>query len=509
MDKWDYSPLILTSLCGHKELVELLLENGATVNRDTFDGARAIYGALTDEIRDILLSYDIDKAVDVNQPFAAHISGLLQKPKFTTADLIFGSAGGFGSGLDIRVHWFVLLALTKLSNRGECDVLREVDVNVVKIIVDHLYLVTIDERLINKVDFRQLKNTCARLGLDELIRYLEVTADSDKDLKERVKIRNEYQRKLNQRTKTKLKLFLEDKILKHKLIKHDGVEITPSEKLELIKNNGADVILKLDRDQSIEGEETTLVYYPAHRSILSRADYYETLFKTASSPDFAFSDEISIFTDEPVFDPENNIINLTHFETHPDEIPVISLPIDFNIYSHTYDEVVEKLLAYLYHDEVEIEDDAMAIDLILLSDSLLIDRLKTTAAVALTQLSTKKVSIYEVLRVGWLTRLPRLEHHVAYILAQDLSKYIKQKEFKKAVKESSERLDVRQEFDSIELIDDIRYFLGKKYHIDEDADEILNAMFAKADYVDEVAVSQYDRDLDSIDELLEELGLKA
>ncbi|GMG20728.1 unnamed protein product [Ambrosiozyma monospora] len=508
MDKWDNSPLILASLCGHKEVVELLLENGATVNRDTFDGARAIYGALTDEIRDILLSYDIDKAVDVNQPFAAHISGLLQKPKFTTADLIFGSVG-FGSGLDIRVHWFVLLALTELNNRGECAVLHNVDINVVKIIIDHLYLVTIDDKLISKIDFRQLKNACAQLGLDELIRYLEVTADLNKDLKERVKIRNDYQRKLNQRTKSKLKNFLKDKILKHKLIKHNGVEITPSEKLQLIEGNGADVILKLDQDQVIKGEENTLLYYPAHRSILSRADYYETLFKTAASPNFAFSDEISIFTDEPVFDPENNIINLNHFESHSDAIPVISLPIDFTIHSNTYDEVVEQLLAYLYHDEVEIKDDAMAIDLILMADSLLIDRLKTTAAVSLTQLPTNKVSIYEVLTVGWLTRLPRLEHHVAYILAQDLSKYIKEREFKKAVKESSERLDVRQEFDSIELIDDIRYFLGKKYHIDEDADDALNAMFTRADYVDQVAVNQYDRYLNSIDELLEELGLKA
>ena len=42
-------------LCGHTELVEYLLEAGARCEANTFDGERCLYGALTDDIRRVLL----------------------------------------------------------------------------------------------------------------------------------------------------------------------------------------------------------------------------------------------------------------------------------------------------------------------------------------------------------------------------------------------------------------------------------------------------------------------
>lgn len=78
VDEFDNSPLFLASLCGHEEVVKLLLKRGAVCDRDRYEGARCVYGALTDSIRDILLKYDISKAVDVNQPFVMHISSLMK-----------------------------------------------------------------------------------------------------------------------------------------------------------------------------------------------------------------------------------------------------------------------------------------------------------------------------------------------------------------------------------------------------------------------------------------------
>ena len=38
-DRFDYTPLMLASLCGHYEVAQLLLESGSLCERDTFQGA--------------------------------------------------------------------------------------------------------------------------------------------------------------------------------------------------------------------------------------------------------------------------------------------------------------------------------------------------------------------------------------------------------------------------------------------------------------------------------------
>ena len=54
-DRWQAQPLYYASLCGHVELVRLLLRSGARCERLTFDGERCLYAALNDETRRCLL----------------------------------------------------------------------------------------------------------------------------------------------------------------------------------------------------------------------------------------------------------------------------------------------------------------------------------------------------------------------------------------------------------------------------------------------------------------------
>ncbi|XP_062977437.1 ankyrin repeat and BTB/POZ domain-containing protein 1 isoform X2 [Elgaria multicarinata webbii] len=56
-DKWDSTPLYYACLCGHEELVQYLLANGAKCEANTFDGERCLYGALSDAIRRVLKEY--------------------------------------------------------------------------------------------------------------------------------------------------------------------------------------------------------------------------------------------------------------------------------------------------------------------------------------------------------------------------------------------------------------------------------------------------------------------
>ncbi len=59
-DKWDSTPLYYACLCGHTDLVQYLLQNGARCDANTFDGERCQYGALTDQIRNILRNFKIN-----------------------------------------------------------------------------------------------------------------------------------------------------------------------------------------------------------------------------------------------------------------------------------------------------------------------------------------------------------------------------------------------------------------------------------------------------------------
>jgi ankyrin repeat/BTB/POZ domain-containing protein 1 len=56
-DRWDSTPLYYACLCGHLSLVKYLLSKGAICDASTFDGERCVYGALTNEIRKLLLEH--------------------------------------------------------------------------------------------------------------------------------------------------------------------------------------------------------------------------------------------------------------------------------------------------------------------------------------------------------------------------------------------------------------------------------------------------------------------
>lgn len=92
-------------MCGHYELVELLLESGALAERDTFQGERCIYNALNDKIRNLLLKYDYSKSTDPLQPWAAHITSLFAKmvPKTSDITLTEGTE-------TLELHKFILSA---------------------------------------------------------------------------------------------------------------------------------------------------------------------------------------------------------------------------------------------------------------------------------------------------------------------------------------------------------------------------------------------------------------
>ena len=140
-------------------------------------------------------------------------------------------------------------------------------------------------------------------------------------------------------------------------------------------------------------------------------------------------------------------------------------------------EVLQVILTYLYTEKSDFPLH-VAVDTLFAADLLLIPKLKMKATVVISTLGSGSVQkggritttaefggtdvqaaddeldIYDVVRAGWLTHMPRLEEFGARYIAQRLESYIDEEAFAELVQESASRIQERQETDTIELLDE-------------------------------------------------------
>ena len=216
------------------------------------------------------------------------------------------------------------------------------------------------------------------------------------------------------------------------------------------------------------------VLYPVHKAMLLRSEFFLAMFSSAFR------------------------------EAQPSEhLHIVSVDCS--------PEILEIILTYLYTERAEFSLE-VAVDVLFAADLLMIERLKTKAGVVISTLGNgdmekrqseqpsrngtprivkqfsreeqagefkkegqeeeeqdekedEPVDIYEIMRAAWLTRVQRLEEFVARYLAYRLESHIDLPDFEELVLESATRIQKRQETDSIELIDDIRYYLGERFRL--------------------------------------------
>jgi ankyrin repeat/BTB/POZ domain-containing protein 1 len=210
--------------------------------------------------------------------------------------------------------------------------------------------------------------------------------------------------------------------------------------------------------------------YPAHRAMLLRSEYFLTMF----SSQFKEAQETE----------------------HLQIITIDCSPA-----------VLETILTFMYTERADFGLD-IAIDVLFAADQLFIEKLKQRAAIIISALGNgstsavesdnprgatdadEAVDIYEVIRAGWDTRVQRLEEFAARYIAYRLEYYIDQPEFAELVLESANRVKARQETDTVELIDDLRYYLSERFRLrfeDSGLDELMDenaAIQAVADATD-------------------------
>lgn len=310
-------------------------------------------------------------------------------------------------------------------------------------------------------------------GLDKISKQLEVDhlweailAGNDRRLA-RQRYEDEVQRALSQITE-----FFKNNVVGHKMV----VDSDRVNEVQWKHDNSifADVLLRADEqyDDAASGTATPVpngqvaipigpaltaketkpsrksVLYPAHKSMLIRSEYFETMF----SGDFVESRQ-----------GENLHI-----------ITVDCTP-----------EILELILTFLYTENAACPLEH-ALDLLYAADMLFLDNLKSKAAVAISTLGTgnrnalvdrthqtgtegvglvevEPINIYDVIHAAWDLRVQRLEEFAARYLADRLEDYIDEPEFQELILESAQRLQKREETDTIELLDDIRYYLSERF----------------------------------------------
>ncbi|KAB5560290.1 hypothetical protein GE09DRAFT_1116559 [Coniochaeta sp. 2T2.1] len=479
-DQFDYTPLIIASLCGHYELVELLLESGALADRGTWVGERTVYNALNDRIRNLLLSYDFSKSTDPLQEWASHITSLLGRTIPKTTDLTVTTA----SDVTFDLHRFILSARSpyfykKLVEAPETTTWKlppTLPVDSFTFVLRYLYLGDLPKDVVGP-DSRSSEEEVFE-GIDKLCKHLEIERlwQAVLSANDRRLARQRYQDEVA-RAQRQIEETFRGTVLKHKML-------IDTDKVDLVKwphHNAmfADCILRAgiegEVDDSAVATETSngigipigphaafsdaaqnkrrkrSVLYPVHKAFLIRSPYFETMFS-------------SQFKEAQ----ESEYLHIIKMDCVP--------------------EVLEMVLNFLYTEKADITLD-LALDILYTSDMLLLDKLKTKAAQAISTLGSgsnrtvtveseakqengakeevevEPINVYDVIHAAWDLNVQRLEDFVARYLADRLEYYIDEPEFQELIQESASRLKARQETDTIELLDDIRYYLNERFRL--------------------------------------------
>ncbi|KAJ5932083.1 hypothetical protein N7516_006572 [Penicillium verrucosum] len=469
-DPYDYTPLILASLCGHYEAVQLLLESGALCERDTFQGERCLYNALNDRIRNLLLEYDYSKSTDPLQPLAAHITSLLTRESPLTTDIVVTA-----SDKTLHLHKFILAArspyfygkLAVSPDSATWNLPSTIPPEAFGAAIKYLYFgeAPRDLRSGPGTGFTESETFA---GVEGISKYLEIPnlLDSILDSGDRRRAR---QRRTDDISKGRdqMEQWFQENILGNKL----EVETSKVNEVKWGRSNAifADVLLRADELPEEEEEadvdtpevnnstsssiptadKKTLeapksIIFPCHRAMLLRSEFFQAMFTSSFREAYL-----------------NETLNIIDVNCSP--------------------EVLEIILTFLYTERADFPLE-IAVDVLFAADMLFIEKLKTKAAVVISTLGSAGMSqaeaaktrgtaheddidIYSIVRAAWLTRVQRLEEFAARYLAYRLEAHIDSPEFAELIQESASRIKARQETDSIEMLDDIRFYLGERFRL--------------------------------------------
>ncbi|KAI2787193.1 hypothetical protein POX_f07556 [Penicillium oxalicum] len=435
-DSYDYTPLILNAI------------------------HRCLYNALNDRIRNLLLEYDYSKSTDPLQPLAAHVASLLTRESPPTTDIIITVLDQ-----DIALHKFILAARSpyfqsKLAAAPETKTWKlpsTIPPEAFAAAIRYLYLGEAPREL-RSGPGTGFTESEVFTGIDKIAKQLQLESLVD-SLLESGDRRRARQRRTTELSKGRdqLESWFRRNVLGNKLT----VETSRLNEVKWDRNNSifADVLLRADELPNEEdgGHDTSpeSVLFPCHRAMLLRSEFFQAMF-TSSFREAQVTDSLQVIS----------------VDCSPD--------------------VLEIILTFLYTERADFSLD-VAVEVLFAADMLFIEKLKTKAAVVISTLGSgvsqaeaartrgskdeDDIDIYAIIRAAWMTRVQRLEEFAARFLAYRLEAHIDSPEFAELIRESADRIQARQETDSIELLDDIRFYLNERFRMrfdDAGLDELMD-----------------------------------
>ncbi|KAH8550422.1 BTB/POZ protein [Umbelopsis sp. PMI_123] len=490
VDRWQCSPLYWACLCGHYDVTKYLLENGAKCDRNTFQGERCIYGALTSQIRNLLLSYKLTKATDETQPFQKFLTELYEDPQESDIKFKIRIAAEDSVGTIYReypVHRFVIAARSNYFRRNLMERwLNETEVKLQRQLVDpesfdavlH-YLYTGQLGDLNRDSISNLMFVCQHLELPALKEKCEKEISENRnashgDTKDIVQIRSDFEK------------FVKTNIFgaTGRIIDQDG-DGTDIRSVTVILEGSISDVEPID-PQTVHADICILIEdlaFPCHKALLTlRSEYFDIMFSGRFSESYIGESQV-------------------HYPSLTLNMPILRI-------SDVSPEAFAIILEFIYTDVAAIPIE-MAFEILIAADRFLFHRLKSIAAIIITSQKTPIMDVYELIRTAIDLGVDRIEQYCTKYLAEHLDDHIGDEEFKSLIKESAESIAEREETDTIPFIDELRYFLGKKYSVptaDLDASGRVH-VFVKETLT--AMEAEYNHKLDMLDEILDGLGLEA
>jgi len=361
-------------------LIATLSRERGTASQYVSDG-RCLYGALNDTIRLMLLRFDVSKAVDPTQPFASFLMSLLNSVDMpATTDIVFRLEPSEDSHGDaFALHRFILAARSEDLRKNlqshwigkrSVKMAPVVHARSIESIVKYLYS---GEAVDPGREYRDnLKFVAETLHMpSEMMELVSATG-----LPPTAVIRDLKRMEIN-RVQSDFEKFVHHEIIgTQRTVKTEDLENARKE-MSAANPVWADCLLYIDR------EDGTKTLFYAHIAILTRSEYFLTMF---TSP---FAESRTLFE-------------------HRETLPLMQLDVDTD--------VAHIILTFLYTDRAEIPRD-IALEVLCAAAFLLLPRLKSLAAIALENESDPlndfgPADLYEILRAAWLTNTERLEYQI-------------------------------------------------------------------------------------------------